>query len=338
MELRVPSYYKKFHCIADQCTDCCCIGWEIGIDSDTAQYYQSVPGKMGEELRSRIQDGCFLLDDGDRCPFLNEKNLCRLILHIGESSLCQICRDHPRYFEWFGEIKEGGIGMCCEEAARILMQNPLQIECAAIPYEDNSGCDAELFAFLDTARSMMLEHLQDSGIPLPQAVCDILNFAEILQENADNGILEIPGMPHDTGGCTSSEMDGIFAFFAKLEPFDAAWTERMEHLKGVSCCIPESAVFWLRNIGSYFLFRYLMKGVFSGEFLSAVCLTAMSIAVLGTLFSHETRDLAFEECVMLAVKYSKETEYSEENLNALLDACYENPCFSPKALKALFRL
>ena len=37
MILRVPFYYKEFHCIADACKDSCCIGWEIDIDEETAR-------------------------------------------------------------------------------------------------------------------------------------------------------------------------------------------------------------------------------------------------------------------------------------------------------------
>ena len=35
MKLRVPDYYDEFQCIADKCSDNCCIGgWEIDIDED----------------------------------------------------------------------------------------------------------------------------------------------------------------------------------------------------------------------------------------------------------------------------------------------------------------
>ena len=45
------------------------------------------------------------------------QHLCRTILTLGEEKLCNICTEHPRYYEWFGSVKEGGIGLCCEEAA-----------------------------------------------------------------------------------------------------------------------------------------------------------------------------------------------------------------------------
>ena len=35
MIFRTPDFYRDFHCIADRCSDSCCIGWEIDIDPDT---------------------------------------------------------------------------------------------------------------------------------------------------------------------------------------------------------------------------------------------------------------------------------------------------------------
>ena len=30
MEIRYPEYYKQFRCLAGECPDTCCVGWEIG--------------------------------------------------------------------------------------------------------------------------------------------------------------------------------------------------------------------------------------------------------------------------------------------------------------------
>ena len=70
----MPKYYDKFKCIADKCTDNCCIGWEIEVDSSTNEFYNKVPGKFGKKLRENIKDGCFILGEDERCPFLNSKN------------------------------------------------------------------------------------------------------------------------------------------------------------------------------------------------------------------------------------------------------------------------
>ena len=95
MIFRTPGYYGKFRCIADKCTDNCCIGWEIDIDSETMDYYSSVGGSFGGRLKNSIKDGSFVLTEGERCPFLNSRNLCDIYTELGEAHLCQICTDHP---------------------------------------------------------------------------------------------------------------------------------------------------------------------------------------------------------------------------------------------------
>ena len=97
-----PTFFPSFACKADKCRHTCCQKWEIDIDEDTAETYRHTPGPLGDELRAWITTGdegstCFRLNDQGYCHFLNEKGLCRLILEMGPSSLCQICRDHPRF-------------------------------------------------------------------------------------------------------------------------------------------------------------------------------------------------------------------------------------------------
>ena len=112
MKLRTPTYFNEFHCIADKCKDCCCIGWEIDIDKKSADFYKNVSGEFGEKLRKSIDFGSpshFALNDKNRCPLLNNKNLCEVYIQLGEDKMCDICTEHPRYYEWFNNLKEGGI-------------------------------------------------------------------------------------------------------------------------------------------------------------------------------------------------------------------------------------
>ena len=119
---RVPHYYKAFHCIASDCRDNCCVGgWEIDIDEETAQYYLSMEGEFGDRLRNsitRTDEYCFRLKDG-KCPFLDSKCLCEIYQVLGEDKMGVVCTQFPRYTEYYGAVKETGIGLACEEAARI---------------------------------------------------------------------------------------------------------------------------------------------------------------------------------------------------------------------------
>lgn len=61
------------------------------------------------------------------CHFLNEKGLCRLVLEKGPKFLCQICRDHPRFYVYSCneyltmEDTLAGTGLACEETVEQLM-------------------------------------------------------------------------------------------------------------------------------------------------------------------------------------------------------------------------
>lgn len=129
---RVPSYFKEFTCIAEACEDTCCAGWDVVIDNQTYDSYCQMEGTFGDRLRSRMildQDGdhIFVLD-GDRCPFLNNENLCDIYKEKGEDYLSYTCKQYPRYMEEFGILKEIGISLSCPEAARIILGNKSQTD------------------------------------------------------------------------------------------------------------------------------------------------------------------------------------------------------------------
>lgn len=126
MKLYAPSYYKSFKCIADRCEHSCCIGWEIDIDKDTLEKYKGLKDGYGAAIADSISmDGTphFKLGKCERCPHLDEQGLCRIILNVGEDYLCNICREHPRFYN-YTDACEVGIGMSCPEAARLILASP----------------------------------------------------------------------------------------------------------------------------------------------------------------------------------------------------------------------
>jgi len=125
MKLYAPKYYKNFTCIADQCEHSCCIGWEIDIDGKTLKKYESLKSGYGNAISASIcKDGTphFRLCAGDRCPHLDENGLCKIILNEGEDYLCDICREHPRFYN-YTKVAEVGLGMSCPEAARVILSS-----------------------------------------------------------------------------------------------------------------------------------------------------------------------------------------------------------------------
>lgn len=126
MKYHKPAFFDQFHCIGSACTDTCCAGWEIEVDETTAEGYLAEKGEFGDRLRREIgtEPGEYFFKlKNNRCPFLNKENLCDIFINLGEDRLCDICREHPRFYNWFGDYTEVGLGLCCEEAERLLFSD-----------------------------------------------------------------------------------------------------------------------------------------------------------------------------------------------------------------------
>ena len=124
--LFAPVYYREFRCVADKCTHSCCIGWEIDVDRNSVERYLSLGGYGKEVVKSleTDEDGTrFKLLFDDRCPHLAPDGFCRIITELGEDNLCDICREHPRFYNRGPKALEVGLGMACEEACRIILSS-----------------------------------------------------------------------------------------------------------------------------------------------------------------------------------------------------------------------
>ena len=167
MNVYVPEYYPRFRCAASACPHTCCAGWEIDIDPESLSRYQRMTGAFGDRVKRSISlDGTphFILTEQERCPLLNRDNLCDLILQEGEGALCQICRDHPRFRNYFSDRVEMGLGLVCGEAARLILSWPAPLRLIRLagggdgePTDD----ERDLFAL----REAWLASLPEEGPP-----------------------------------------------------------------------------------------------------------------------------------------------------------------------------
>lgn len=346
MLLKMPTYCKDFRCIADRCKDNCCIGWEIDIDTPTAEYYESVKGDFGEKLKNNINKGkvrSFKLK-GERCPFLKENNLCEIIINLGEDKLCQICSDHPRYFEWYENLKEGGIGLCCEEAARLIVTNREKFATYDTKCDD-TGCDdynKSLYSMLTFARNEIISALENENITFKQRINNVLSYAFEVQYAADNyDYRNIPIKDMYPAEKVEADIEGFLKSFCQLEPIDTVWENYLQSLIGNSSQIKNKLSYdteefehYLKNIAVYFIWRYFLKGAYDEEILSKVYLMVVSTAMIRLMYLYENAEGA-DKCSTIAKNYSKEIEYSEENLEKIYDMVYDNPAFLKDNLLAL---
>lgn len=119
MVIYVPDYYNQFKCIADKCKHTCCKGWEIDVDDESMKRFSEY-----NDICSRIEDASFILEGEDeRCPFLREDLLCQMIIDHGENFICDICKDHPRFRNYYDDRIEMGLGLCCEAVCDLIVDN-----------------------------------------------------------------------------------------------------------------------------------------------------------------------------------------------------------------------
>ena len=361
MKQLAPNYYKKFHCIASNCKDSCCqAGWEIDIDNETSEFYQSIAGSFGEKLNKNIDftpPAHFIQKNQNSkltCPFLNDEKLCEIYINLGEEHLCQICKDHPRYYEWFTNTKETGIGLCCEEAARIILteNEPFSVyETEITPSEaditnSNYEFDTEIYNYLLTAREKIINYLENTSISLAERLRDVLWFGNVIGQNIDNytfnneEILHVSLQSQTTSKSITTILE-IINFLKTLEPNDSKWPD---YLEKCACTFTEShskfSTFeennpeinnYLKNIAIYFIWRYWQKATFDEEVFSKIKLMYVSCVILKILFFCkwvESGALTLDDCINIVKKYSEEIEYSEENIEAFADAAYDLECFS----------
>lgn len=374
MKLTYPSYYPAFRCSASECEDNCCIGWEIDIDERAYADYMTQDGAFGQRLRSGIACGeapHFLLQ-GERCPFLNEQNLCEIILNLGESALCEICTQHPRFHEWFGNVKESGVGLCCEEAAKLILQNREPAAFIQTETEEPADPDFEdeqLLNALLVARDMLFALLQDRRFSIWERLTAALVFAEQLQthleEDAAPERIRVWVVAHLTApeafmdqaqsqmrpaaeGTERRILGELLSFYRRLEPIDAGWLEQLGQLSGdLSALLTERKGFLrtyracateYEHLAVYFAYRYMLKSVYDGDVLSKIKLMVASALLIAWLdIAHWQTAHAFckDNQIQIAKRYSKEIEYCEENLQRFADASWEEGFLSLESLTVL---
>ena len=319
MQTVFPSFYLDFHCIGGLCKHSCCVDWEIGIDEQTLENYRTKTDPLTEQIRASLcdtEDGThFCLGDDGRCPFLNEKNLCRIIMEAGASFLPEICREHPRFRNYCGDrLVELGLGLSCEAVmAIVLAQTELTFLCTDAEIDSLSDLEKIEKLPLDTDFPMLDGFFGDFMREKYRALA-LLTNQELTAEERFARLLGAYSVD------TSSE--AFLAFFSKLqslEIMDGSWRELLERASGMTAeplRVDETTL----KLLALFIFRHARaEGFYS---LGTVVALSCNFVYLAQYLYHAAKDkTSFAEIVRLL---SSELEYSEENTEALLDFCEQN--------------
>lgn len=131
--IQKPLYFNAFQCIGSNCEDNCCIGWDVEIDKKTFHKYQAVKdAELSKLFRNSIYENPDSYDrnvdfatvelaKNNRCPFLNEAQLCKIQAKLGHAYLSNVCAAYPRYANEVNGVIEYSVNVSCPEAARLVL-------------------------------------------------------------------------------------------------------------------------------------------------------------------------------------------------------------------------
>ncbi len=332
-----PSYYKKFRCIAGECSDTCCAGWEIVLDEEAFARYRKVQGSFGEKLKKEIrqegEEAYFALTEENRCPFLNKENLCEIYRHLGEDALCDICREHPRFYNWIGAYTEKGLGLCCEEAQRLLFEEkePLTFVFTREGEEEEMAEDLQVLLQM---RGEAFAILQDRKAALPDRIKDFVAYMSQVQRALDGEDAAETDTPASVA-LTPDYACTLLEFFLELDCLDDRWKALLLEAKGRVQDIlaeglsllaeQEKRLYEWEHVAVYLLYRYFTEAIYDGDVMTrgrlvTVCLTLLALlagyTALTEGYTEEKRDI-------LLRLFSREIEYCPENMEALYEAIRE---------------
>ena len=289
-----PDFYDDFHCIADKCRHSCCVDWEIDIDEESLTRFMAVEGEFGEYMRRSIAlepVPHFVLTQDERCPFLREDGLCKMILTLGEDSICHICREHPRFYNELPGRTEAGIGLCCEEAVRLL----------------RSGVE-HLHLITEG------EGEEDGLIELRDEIFAILHDDSLSFTQRESKAMALFGMVP-----MSFEAQALADVYLSLERLDEDWTQRLSALKERKdeSLEPRISTLPYLRLTEYFIYRHFATA--PDEYEAAL---RLQFAFLSTRLIC-AMDAIFDDAESTRL-YSSEIEYSDENVDKILDYIDEN--------------
>ena len=189
MRYYYPDYFNRFTCAGGmECPDSCCHIWQITVDKKTLRKYRKVKGALGERMREKIDKKTGNIEphgEENRCEFLNDDNLCDIVLALGEDYLCHTCHTHPRHEEVYYNVRERSLAITCPVACKELLmrESPVVIESEEDNKKDrqNRYFDAPLFRQLIYVRDSMLRLAQKRDIYIFKRMSLLLGMAHDIE-------------------------------------------------------------------------------------------------------------------------------------------------------------
>lgn len=212
-----PSWMKEFKCLAENCPQTCCQGWNIPVDEKHASFYQNLADKNLHEITDsalrKISTGkgknrsteyfLNLLKQPDEiCPFLSEAKFCRLQEKYGEFALCDTCFFFPRYYWQIDSSLFLSASLSCPKVRELALLNPNRMDFESIetyidPHADWLFCEfirddksRILLKLRDDIVKALIKCVQNRGRKMPDRLANACNLLISIGEMIENGMDE----------------------------------------------------------------------------------------------------------------------------------------------------
>lgn len=325
-----PRYFDNFRCIASACTRSCCVGWQIAIDDKTEEKYQQYKEDGDGFIFGAVDRDahCFLQDESGRCAMLDGEGLCEIIKRYGEGMLCDICREHPRYYNVLSDRVEGGLGLCCITAAEDILAMDLPVQYSIGKIDDitqNEGYK-NIYHFALLVREWLEELLWNEASPykVEQIIKSVSRYID------DCAFDVATGLSCAEESFISLTNTGFNSDYSPLFPvslvdievlprhkdgwgdflFAASRTSEKEYEGDVYAGAHRRLIF-------YFLHRYFVTSCEDLSFASRLILALnLSRIILDVSIIRGASTL--KEIATIASEFSESVEYSTENIYLIL--------------------
>jgi lysine-N-methylase len=314
MILKTPYYYKDFKCIAGECPDSCCQGWEVDADENSLEYYKTLTGDIKNKIDSVLDkdefgNTIFHLVEKKRCPFLNSSNLCDMHIAIGGEHTPYTCQMFPRFINDFGGTREMGISFSCPVASDMIFNLTESLsfvsEINDLPPQLNE-IDAQTYFYLIKAREKAFSIIQDRSLPINQRLINLLDYGVEIQQDLDEYV-------------QGNENIDFFEIFKNPELINQEWVEKVNN----GIVKPVKNELFNENIASYFIFRYFLTAVDDYDVLSKIKMAVIGVLIV-TYFGEDSWTIHL---------WSKETEHSQYNMDRYKGLLKNAKCLSVEELK-----
>lgn len=291
MKVYAPKYYQNFKCIADKCKHSCCIGLEIDIDQQTLDKYTSLSHPYANNIHNSIvidHEPHFVLDRDMHCPHLNKDGLCNIIIHCGEGYICDICREHPRFYNFTNNGKEVGIGMSCEAACKLILESDTFDQIFEIREESGDIIKYEFDAL--EKRNLIFKILKDNSFQIDGKIDKISDYFNINQNNLN-----------------------LFDLISSFEYLNEEDKLLFSKVKFIIWNVSLSTE--LTRTLAYYVYRHCSEACDLDEFISSLSFAIFCTGLISTLSNNEN---IFD----IARIVSEEIEYSQDNMDKIKSIVY----------------